>query len=50
MRVLSGLVHDADVEGWELTREAEAVIYAADDTREGVAAFFERREPRWTGR
>ncbi len=49
MRVLNGLVHDADIEGWELTREAEAVIYAADDTKEGVTAFFERREPRWTG-
>ena len=41
---------DDDVEAWRLTREAEAVIYAADDTKEGVAAFFERREPRWTGR
>jgi 1,4-dihydroxy-2-naphthoyl-CoA synthase len=48
--VLSGLVVEDDVEAWRLTREAEAVIYAADDTKEGVTAFFERREPRWTGR
>ena len=50
MRVLTGLVADDDVRGWELTREAEAVIYAADDTKEGVTAFFERRPPHWTGR
>jgi enoyl-CoA hydratase/carnithine racemase len=50
MKVLSGLVAADDVVAWELTRSAEAVIYAAEDTREGVAAFFERREPRWTGR
>lgn len=50
MTVLAGLVADDDVEAWRLTRVAEAVIYAADDTKEGVTAFFERREPRWTGR
>jgi enoyl-CoA hydratase len=50
MKVLGGLVADDDVEAWRLTRAAEAVIYAADDTKEGVSAFFERREPRWTGR
>jgi enoyl-CoA hydratase len=49
MKVLNGLVAHDDVEAWRLTREAEAVIYAADDTKEGVAAFFERREPRWSG-
>lgn len=50
MKVLGGLVEADDVVAWELTRSAEAVIYAADDTKEGVAAFFERREPRWSGR
>jgi enoyl-CoA hydratase/carnithine racemase len=50
MQVLNGLVAADDVRAWELTRSAESVIYAADDTKEGVAAFFERREPRWTGR
>ena len=28
----------------------EQVIYTADDTREGVSAFFEKRPPQWTGR
>jgi enoyl-CoA hydratase/carnithine racemase len=50
MKVLDGLVVDDDATGWVLTEAAEQVIYAADDTKEGVSAFFERREPRWTGR
>jgi len=50
MRILDGLVADDDARGWELTAVAEQAIYGAEDTREGVTAFFERREPRWTGR
>ncbi len=34
----------------ELLREQLDVALATDDAREGVAAFFERREPRWSGR
>lgn len=50
MRILDGLVVDDDALGWELTAVAEASVYTSEDTREGVSAFFERREPRWTGR
>ena len=50
MAVLDGLVVDDDVRGWELTEAAEQVIYGAEDTKEGVSAFFERRTPRWSGR
>ena len=50
MRILDGLVAEEDARGWELTGVAEQAIYGADDTKEGVTAFFERREPRWTGR
>jgi enoyl-CoA hydratase len=32
-----------------LSRELQAAL-GTDDAREGVAAFFERREPRWSGR
>ncbi|MCU0310734.1 MAG: enoyl-CoA hydratase-related protein [Acidimicrobiales bacterium] len=50
MRILDGLHEGPDEVGWALTERAEAVIRASDDTVEGVTAFFERREPRWSGR
>ena len=50
MRILDGLVVDDDERGWALTEVAEHAIYGAEDTREGVTAFFERRPPRWTNR
>lgn len=34
----------------ELLRAQLTIALASDDAREGVAAFFERREPRWSGR
>lgn len=34
----------------EYLRAQLAIAMSTDDLREGVAAFFERREPRWTGR
>lgn len=33
--------------GWELTERAKSTILASDDYREGVAAFLEKRPPRW---
>ncbi len=50
MRFLSTLDDDDEVHGWEQTLTSEEVIRTAEDTREGVMAFFEKREPRWTGR
>jgi enoyl-CoA hydratase/carnithine racemase len=50
MRILDGLTLDDEATGWRLTSVAEQAIYGAEDTREGVTAFFERRTPNWTGR
>ena len=42
--------HEADdAVGWEVTAEAVERVMASDDIKEGVAAFFGKRQPRWTG-
>ena len=42
---LDATVAAADDTGWAATEEGKQRILAAADTREGVAAFFERRPP-----
>jgi enoyl-CoA hydratase/carnithine racemase len=39
-----------DERAWQVTADAIATTFASEDTAEGIAAFFERREPRWRGR
>ena len=34
----------------EYLRHNQTLAFATEDIREGVSAFFEQREPRWTGR
>jgi len=36
--------------GLELEGELQRALYATDDCQEGIAAFRERRSPRWAGR
>jgi enoyl-CoA hydratase/carnithine racemase len=50
LRALERTVAERDELGWEATVTATGAITASDDIREGMAAFFEKREPRWTGR
>ncbi|HKX17180.1 MAG TPA: enoyl-CoA hydratase-related protein, partial [bacterium] len=44
-----GLTHPFE-DGLKLEGDLQRMLYASDDCREGIAAFNERRPPRWTGR
>lgn len=50
LAALERLNADDDDCGWELTQRAKAVARQSADSKEGVAAFKERRAPRWQGR
>jgi len=50
LRVLNESIEESDSRAWEITADAMRVVTEAEDTREGVAAFLEKRPPRWQGR
>jgi enoyl-CoA hydratase len=50
LAAVNGWAARSDVDGWAATTEAMDAIAGSHDQQEGVRAFFERRDPEWTGR
>ena len=50
LQAMERILADGDDLGWAATDFARTEVFASDDRKEGIRAFFERRNPEWTGR
>ena len=50
LQAVDAVLSADDDHGWSSTARGVAEVMASDDVKEGVQAFFEKREPRWSGR
>jgi len=50
LQAIDRIVAVDDAEAWAISAEYRNLVMASEDSKEGVAAFFEKRTPTWTGR
>ena len=50
VQAMERILSSGDPIGWAATDYARVEVFASEDRKEGIRAFFERRPPEWTGR
>jgi len=49
LQAVDRIVAADDETAWQISNDARRVVGRSNDAAEGVAAFFEKRAPEWTG-
>ena len=50
LQAMERILGTTDNLGWSVTDYARTEVFASEDRKEGIRAFFERQEPEWKGR